>query len=72
MTDSEIRELFDQARTETSLREAELNLVVPRQGGWVLLFRSRGEELAIEIDEPSGATSESMRHEIRQALMRLS
>lgn len=72
MTETEIREIFDRARTRTSLKEAKLSLIIQDEKKWILLFESKGEELAIEIPEEAAATKESFQEAIRVELMRLS
>ncbi len=72
MTEEEIRRLFNQARSETSAKEAELTLAFKEKETWVLLFQSKGDELAIRVRETPRSDADSLKEEIRRALARLS
>ncbi len=72
MTEAEIRELFNRARRQTSAKEAEVTFVVQDGSKWIILFQSRGEELAIELDEGADSTAQSIEAELCRSLMRLS
>ena len=72
MTKEEMSKLFEEAREQTSAKEAELTFLAAQDSNWILLVKSPGsDELAIQIEGMGDKTAEEIRGEIREQLMRL-
>lgn len=72
MTKEEMSQLFEEARRQTSAKEAELTFLAAQDSGWILLVKSPGsDELAIQIEGGGDKSAEEVRREIREQLMRL-
>ena len=72
MTKEEMSKLFEEAREQTSAKEAELTFLAAQDSNWILLVKSPGsDELAIQIEGVGDKTAEEIRGEIREQLMRL-
>ncbi len=72
MTKEEMSQLFEEAREQTSAKEAQLTFLAAQDSNWILLVKSPGsDELAIQIEGGGDKTAEEIRGEIREQLMRL-
>ena len=72
MTKEEMSQLFEEARGQTSAKEAELTFLAAQDSDWILLVKSPGsDELAIHIEGGGDKSAEEVRREIREHLMRL-
>ncbi|MDA2924427.1 hypothetical protein MYX65_07185, partial [Acidobacteria bacterium AH-259-L09] len=61
----------EEALQETPGKEAQVSLVIKRDSVWMILLRSKDEELAIKVDETPQSTPESMKQNIIQQIRRL-
>ncbi|MDA2938218.1 hypothetical protein MYX75_08160, partial [Acidobacteria bacterium AH-259-A15] len=61
----------EEALRETPGKEAQVSLVIKRDSVWMILLRSKDEELAIKVDETPQSTPESMKQNIIQQIRRL-
>ena len=72
MTKEEMSKLFEEAREQTSAKEAQLTFLAAEDSNWILLVKSpESDELAIQIEGVGDKTAEEIRGEIREQLMRL-
>ena len=72
MTKEEMSKLFEEAREQTSAKEAQLTFLAAQDSNWILLVKSPGsDELAIQIEGGGDKSAEEVRREIREQLMQL-
>ncbi|MDA2928526.1 hypothetical protein MYX84_01045 [Acidobacteria bacterium AH-259-O06] len=71
MTEEQIKAMVEEALQETPGKEAQVSLVIKRDSVWMILLRSKDEELAIKVDETPQSTPESMKQNIIQQIRRL-
>ena len=71
VTEEQIKAMVEEALQETPGKEAQVSLVIKRDSVWMILLRSKDEELAIKVDETPQSTPESMKQNIIQQIRRL-
>ncbi len=71
MTEEDVREIMQEALSETSAREAEISFIVNQSSSWIIVLRNGGEEVAVRVATTPDSAPDSLRQEFIQEVAKL-